>query len=188
MARNLQVLFVTQNAPVRSEIAVRLVQAGYHVTFATGAKEGLRQLYQTHPDLIFMEFTASPAPEWEALARIRLFTDTPAIVILNRINPCDLDRAAVLGNTKLILDSTPVDECMVLAKSSLARRPRSPKKLKVKRAPELSPRFINMAEVAQVDRALEEIGESGEVRLIKVRGHLKSITRVKTEAHPPSPS
>lgn len=188
MARNFQVLFVTQDAPVRSEIAVRLVQAGYSVTLAIGAKEGLRQLYQTHPDLIFMELTAAPDPEWETLARIRLFTDTPAIVILNRIDPRDLDRAAVLGNTKLILDSTPVDEWMGLAKNALPRKPCSSKKLKVKRAPESSPRFINMAEVVQVDRALEEIGESGEVRLIKIRGHLKSITRVKTEPHPPAPS
>lgn len=188
MARNPQILFIAQDAPVRSEIAARLVQAGYCVTFAVGAKEGLQQLYQIHPDLIFVEFTAAPGPEWETLARIRLFTDTPAIVILNRIDPCDLDRAAMLGNAELILDSTPPDQWMVMLKNGLARKPRSPKNPKIRRAPESSPRFINMAEVVQVDRALEEIGESGEVRLIKVRGHLQSITRVKTEPHQPPSS
>jgi DNA-binding NtrC family response regulator len=188
MARTSQVLIITQDAPVRSEIDARLVQAGLDVTLAVGGKEGLRQLYQIHPDLIIVEFTAAPVPEWETLTRIRLFTDTPAIVILNRIDPCDLDRAAVLGNIELIPDSTPADQWMVMVKNHLSRKSRLTKKPKHPCPDESSPRFINMAEVAEVDRALAEIGESGEVRLIKVRGHLRSITRVKTEPHQPPPS
>lgn len=183
MARSPQVLLFDQGAPTCSEIAAHLEQAGYCVTHAASGKEGLEILYQVHPDLIFMDLKAPPDAGWEMLARIRLFTDTQAIVRLNQIAPCDVDRASALGHTELIQDSVPPDQWMVAVKEQLANRPRLHKRRKIKAAPPLALKYINMSEIVQVDRALAEVGERGEVHLIKDRGQLRYIVRVKTESH-----
>lgn len=182
MARSPQVLLFDQDAPPCGEIADHLKQAGYCVTLAASGEEGLEILYQVHPDLIFMDLKAPPDAGWEMLARIRLFTDTQAIVRLNEIAPCDVDRAAALGHTELIQDSVSPDQWMVAVKKQLAHRPRLPKRRKIKPAPSLTLKNIKLSEILQVDRALAEVGEWGEVHLIKDRGQLRYIVRVKTES------
>ncbi len=180
-----QVLLIHPETPVQTETAARLAQAGYCVAFAAGRKEALQQMYQVHPDLILIEFVASAETGWEILSRIRLFTDTCAILKLSLILPSDLQRAAALGNAELIQDSTHSDEWMALITRHLAGRPRSHKRSKVTRSTHTPLRFMSMAELVQIDRALEQVGEAGEVHLVKERGRLRFICKVKTQPYQP---
>ncbi len=51
-----------------------------------------------------------------------------------------------------------------------------------KREITLSLEALNASQVLAIDRALKEIGEFGEVRLIVTKGHLRFIGKFKTEA------
>ncbi len=47
--------------------------------------------------------------------------------------------------------------------------------------------MLEASQVLAIDRALKEIGEFGEVRLIVSKGHLRFIGKFKTEALEPPP-
>ncbi len=49
----------------------------------------------------------------------------------------------------------------------------------------LSQHSLSPAKIRAIERALEEVGEFGEVRLIVERGHLRFIGKFKTEALSP---
>ncbi len=57
---------------------------GYHVIKAQKGSEGLRKLYETHPDLVCLDVMMPGIDGWEVLRRIREMTDLPVIMLTAR--------------------------------------------------------------------------------------------------------
>jgi two-component system KDP operon response regulator KdpE len=57
---------------------------GYRVIQAKKGSEGLRMLYQSHPDLVCLDVMMPGINGWEVLKRIREMTDVPVIMLTAR--------------------------------------------------------------------------------------------------------
>jgi len=57
---------------------------GYRVIQAKKGSEGLRMLYQSHPDLVCLDVMMPGIDGWEVLRRIREMTDVPVIMLTAR--------------------------------------------------------------------------------------------------------
>ena len=195
-----QVLLIHPDVSIRDEIAHCLIEAGCHVCQAAGRKDGLHLLYAVHPDLILIavgpeassseEDVSSCEAMWETVARIRLFTDTPVIALLAQLTPADRERGLALQGVEVLEGvglpeqvRAPVMAQLALSQVSNVRRARHSIVNRV--APLCTSQFLNLAQLSQLDRTLDEVGEWGEVRLIKARGRLCFITRIKVERYEP---
>jgi two-component system KDP operon response regulator KdpE len=57
---------------------------GYRVIKAQKGSEGLRRLYESHPDLVCLDVMMPDIDGWEVLRRIREMTDLPVIMLTSR--------------------------------------------------------------------------------------------------------
>jgi CheY-like chemotaxis protein len=81
MMRKIEVLFVRQDATQYKGLALALERAGLRVNQAVGRQEALRVMYSIHPDVILLDCRQDPRDGNETLGRIRLYTDTPVILL-----------------------------------------------------------------------------------------------------------
>ena len=96
------VLLIHQDPGIRDEITSCLVGDGYAVHEAAGGAEGLQLMYQVHPALILLDLTLLPSNAWDTLARMRLFTDTPVMLLVQQASPSDHQRGQVLGSIEFL--------------------------------------------------------------------------------------
>lgn len=190
MARKSLVLVIHRNDRVREEISERLLSANYHVCGAYGKHDGIAMLYQMHPDVVLLEFAQSSDESWDTLARIRMVTQIPIIFLAEDEESTDWKRGNTPGATGFV-DATCVEhvldrvhECPSAGamhleapgNDSFATRNR-------RNGSSRALCSISDSELRQVDRALADVGERGEVRLIKLKGRLCFIARVKTRPY-----
>lgn len=70
---------------------------GYRVVKAEKGREGLRKLYESHPDLICLDVMMPGLDGWEVLERIREMTDVPVIMLTARKTEDERVRGLRLG-------------------------------------------------------------------------------------------
>ena len=139
-----------------------------------GNADGLRLLYDTRPDLIFLDISGAPSEGWETLERIREVTDAPAILVIERgENICrawSKHKAAILVK--------PISPAQIIARARawgmLKRVPKS------RNYVSLTLRRLSIADLTSIDRALSQVGERGEVRLIVQQGRLRFLEKIVT--------
>lgn len=204
MPRN-QVLIIDHDRERAREIAGCLEDAGYHVRQAAGRADGLPLLYQTRPDLILLQIPPFSDDGWETLSRIRLLTDTPLVLMIARLSRADRARGAELGVNDFLEEPTPAAVlAQVQARLRRSRPPPKPMpqraaapipnplrsfdggfdwaqpKVYTERSERAQDRFLTPPQLKQIDLALEDIGASGEVRLIVQQGRLRFIAKMRT--------
>lgn len=70
---------------------------GYSVIRAKKGSEGLRKLYQSHPDLVCLDVMMPGIDGWEVLKRIREMTDVPVIMLTARGGETERVKGLKLG-------------------------------------------------------------------------------------------
>ena len=191
-----KVLLIHQDRNFRDAIAACLAESGYSVYTAMDRKDGFQSLYKAHPDVVLIDLSqsidSSSAHEdgWETLQRIRLYTDIPVLLIVNQISEVDQRRAAASHATELV--QAPFSPAKLAAKVEAIRQSVANREALAMRMvepagmePLLSSSCLSQAQLRQLDRAIVDVGELGEVRLIKYRGRLRFLEKVKTERYPP---
>ena len=81
---NARVLVIDDEADVRSLVHELLADHGYLVEEARDGTEGLRVLYDRHPDVVLLDLAMPRMDGWQSLERIREVSDVPVLVLTSR--------------------------------------------------------------------------------------------------------
>jgi two-component system response regulator ArlR len=79
--RQWRILLIEADEALAAEIASTLQQAGYHIVTAGGPLEGLKKLYEFHPDLVIMARELLPADGESSFLRLRQASYLPIVVV-----------------------------------------------------------------------------------------------------------
>lgn len=178
----LGVLIIHSDVEQRRQLGSSLEKADCEVSYAEGRTDGLPLLYQAKPDLIFLEVQSDREESWETFSRIRIFTDTPAVLLADRM-PSSTHRAQCDTNTLIVLPPVSIPKVIVKARALCrSSNPSEPGSAEGADGEELmiQLQMLQVHEVLAIDRALEEIGDLGEVRLTIRRGRLRFLAKLKT--------
>jgi len=124
-----KVLIVDDDAPIRAALEIHLRAAGYQPIGAAGAADGLRLLYNEHPDLVLLDVVMPGMDGWEMAARIRELSDVPLIIISGKDAETDKLRGFRLGADDYVVKPFSLAELgarieAVLARAARAAQPR----------------------------------------------------------------
>jgi len=75
------ILVIDDSATERAAVEKRLTSAGYTVVTAVDGREGLRRLYETHPDLVLLDIVMPELDGWHTLELIRQVSEVPVIMV-----------------------------------------------------------------------------------------------------------
>jgi DNA-binding response OmpR family regulator len=76
-----RVLVIEDSEVERGMAADRLEKAGYVVSTAADGAEGMRRLYELHPDIVLLDIVLPGVDGWKLLEHIRQLTDVPVIMV-----------------------------------------------------------------------------------------------------------
>ncbi len=76
-----RVLVIEDSEAERAMAEDRLQKAGYIVSTAADGTEGMRRLYELHPDIVLLDIVLPGIDGWKLLEQIRQLTDVPVIMV-----------------------------------------------------------------------------------------------------------
>ncbi len=82
--RQKTVLLIDDSETARATLTDRLEKSGYAVTSAADGREGLRRLYDTHPDVVLLDVVMPGIDGWKTLELIRDVSEVPVIMLTSR--------------------------------------------------------------------------------------------------------
>jgi two-component system, OmpR family, response regulator VicR len=88
----LKVLYIEDDSEMITLVSLILNRRGYEVTGATGGREGLDLVHQSHPDLILLDLMMPDLDGWDVYHQIKSSEnsrDIPVIVITAKAQPID---------------------------------------------------------------------------------------------------
>jgi two-component system KDP operon response regulator KdpE len=94
---NETVLFVDDDAGLRTLMKLGLEREGFGVITADSGPEGIRKAYQHRPDAIVLDVMMDEMDGWTACQRLRQVTDTPIIMLTARTDEDDIVKGLSLG-------------------------------------------------------------------------------------------
>jgi two-component system KDP operon response regulator KdpE len=116
-----RVLVVEDDAGVRGSLAGNLRDVGYEVTEARTTEEAVVLAAHDRPDLVLLELAG--ADGFQALERLRAFSEMPVIALSTRDAKADRIRALDTGADDYVVKPFDVDELMARVRAALRRRP-----------------------------------------------------------------
>lgn len=84
MAPRTRVVLIHSNSELRNRLASSLTRSGYRVFSAKMRADGLPLIFRVRPAVICLETLVDSEETWETFSRIRLFTDTPVILLADQ--------------------------------------------------------------------------------------------------------
>ena len=94
---NETVLFVDDDAGLRTLMKLGLEREGFGVITAENGHEGIRKAYQHRPDAIILDVMMDEMDGWTACQRLRQVTDTPIIMLTARSEEDEIVKGLSLG-------------------------------------------------------------------------------------------
>ena len=92
-----KLLIVDDDQGLLRALELYLDQHGYQVVKALKGSEGLRKLYESHPDLVCLDVMMPGIDGWQVLKRIREMTDVPVIMLTARGEETERVKGLKLG-------------------------------------------------------------------------------------------
>jgi DNA-binding response OmpR family regulator len=78
------VLLIDDSETARATLTDRLEKSGYSVASAGDGREGLRRLYDIHPDVVLLDVVMPGIDGWKTLELIRDVSEVPVIMLTSR--------------------------------------------------------------------------------------------------------
>jgi DNA-binding response OmpR family regulator len=122
---NASVLVIDDEPDVRSLLCELLSDRGYRVEEAGNGADGLRVLYDKHPDLVLLDLAMPQMDGWRTLERIRELSDVPVLILTSRDGELEKVRGLRGGADDYVVKPFGAEE-LVARVEALLRRPRSP--------------------------------------------------------------
>jgi DNA-binding response OmpR family regulator len=76
-----RILVIEDNSEIADLLSMILSREGFAVVLTKNALEGLRAVYQTHPDAILLDVMMPEMDGFETCSRIRELTDVPVLMM-----------------------------------------------------------------------------------------------------------
>lgn len=92
MAAKLLVLLIESDPDQLSTIAQSVEESGYDTVLADDGVTGLRQFFNSHPDIVILSLDVAELPGWELVERIRTLAGTPIVVTASEATLGSLQR------------------------------------------------------------------------------------------------
>lgn len=131
-----QILLVEDDEPTAAFLVDNLVADGFHVSVATGAAEGVRQIEVRHPALVLLDLTLDDGSGLELLDRVRaadgmasrIDPELPVIVISGRGAEADRVRSFERGADDHVVKPIAYSELLGRIRAVLRRAERRPQR------------------------------------------------------------
>jgi len=92
-----KLLIVDDDQKLLDALALYFDKQGYRVFTASEGSEGLRRLFQVHPDLVILDIMLPRMDGWEVCERIRKMTNVPIIMLTARGQEADRVKGLKMG-------------------------------------------------------------------------------------------
>ncbi|NLX11340.1 MAG: response regulator transcription factor [Chloroflexi bacterium] len=117
------------------QILVKLVtsalkQDGFDVVAAYDGQEGLRQMYDTHPDLIILDLNMPTMDGWTVCQRVREVSNVPVIMLTARDEPEEIIKGLDMGADDYIVKPVQMNILLARVRSTLRRAAADPTMMK----------------------------------------------------------
>lgn len=93
MVGKLLVLIIDNDQAGLAALARAAEAQGYDTVCAADGMTGLRQFFNSHPDIVVLSLEIEDLPPWELVERLRALADTPIIVTAAAASATSLERA-----------------------------------------------------------------------------------------------
>jgi two-component system KDP operon response regulator KdpE len=126
MVRNTTVLVIDDDQMLVQLISDTFKQKGYTVLTAYDGQEGLRQLYQHHPDLIILDINMPTMDGWIVCQRVREVSNIPIIMLTARDAPEEIVKGLDMGADDYILKPFELSVLLARVRANLRRAASEP--------------------------------------------------------------
>ena len=92
-----RLLIIDDDQRLLEALALYFDKQGYQIFTASEGSEGLRQLYQVHPDLVILDIMLPHIDGWKVCERIRMMTNVPIIMLTARGQEADRVKGLEMG-------------------------------------------------------------------------------------------
>jgi len=116
------VLVIDDEPDVRSLLRELLTDRGYRVEEANDGADGLRVLYDKHPDLVLLDLTMPEMDGWRTLERIRELSDVPVLILTSRDGELEKVRGLRAGADDYVVKPFSGEELVARVEALLRRR------------------------------------------------------------------
>jgi DNA-binding response OmpR family regulator len=120
-----KVLVIDDDVGLLATLRLGLEREGFEVTTAKGGKEGLRQAYQTHPDVVVLDIVMSEMDGWTTCQKLRQVSDVPVIMLSGKTDKADIIKSLSMGADDYLTKPCSLGELKARIHSRLRRSTRS---------------------------------------------------------------
>jgi DNA-binding response OmpR family regulator len=92
-----KILVIDDDPEIAKLLTIILKSQGFVIYHAIDGKEGLKRVYELHPDLVILDVMMPEINGWDVCTRIRELSDVPILMLTARSAESDLLRGFVLG-------------------------------------------------------------------------------------------
>ncbi|NDJ85733.1 MAG: response regulator transcription factor [Chloroflexi bacterium] len=123
---NPTVLLIDDDKYERDVVQWELSREGFNVIYAENGIEGLRQLYEQHPDLVLLDINMPQMDGYTVCQRIREVSSVPIIIVSALETPESIVRSLDLGADDYVVKPYKVDVLVARARATLRRAAAEP--------------------------------------------------------------
>jgi two-component system KDP operon response regulator KdpE len=120
-----KVLVIDDDVALLATLRLGLEREGFDVTTATGGKEGLRQAYQMHPDVVVLDIVMSEMDGWTTCQKLRQVSDVPVIMLSGKTDKADIVKSLSIGADDYLTKPCSLGELKARINSRLRRSTKS---------------------------------------------------------------
>jgi DNA-binding response OmpR family regulator len=120
-----KVLVIDDDVGILAALRLGLELEGFEVTTARGGKEGLRQAYQIHPDVVVLDIVMSEMDGWTTCQKLRQVSDVPVIMLSGKADKADIIKSLSMGADDYLTKPCSLGELKARINSRLRRSTRS---------------------------------------------------------------
>jgi two-component system KDP operon response regulator KdpE len=92
-----KILVIDDDPDIAKLLTVMLIEQGFVIYQACDGREGLKNAYELHPDLIILDVMMPEIDGWDVCARLRELSDVPILMLTARSAEADMLRGFLLG-------------------------------------------------------------------------------------------
>src|SRR5512141_2889957 len=92
-----RILVIDDDPDIAKLLTTILKPQGFTVYYACDGKEGLKDAYELHPDLIILDIMMPYVDGWDVCVRLRELTNVPVLMLTARTTEADVLRGFMSG-------------------------------------------------------------------------------------------
>jgi len=121
-----KILIIYDDPALRQLVMHSLQQEDYQVLTAGDGQEGLRQLYQGHPDLIVLDVKMPAMDGWTVCQRVREISNIPIIMLTAQSDPEEIVKGLDLGADDYLVKPFDMNVLLARVRANLRRAASEP--------------------------------------------------------------